>query len=106
MSEPITVYTTCAHSEEAARLARCLVEERLIACGNVIQGVMSFYRWEGQVMNQPEAAILMKTTKGKLNQLKTRLTEIHSYDVPCIVAWPIVGCNEAYAEWIRDEVDD
>jgi len=106
MTGLVTVYTTCAHAEEAARLSRELVDERLIACANVIQGVMSFYRWEGQVTNQPEAAILMKTTEAKFPALKTRLAELHSYDVPCIVAWPIVDANEAYAQWVRGAVDD
>lgn len=104
MTGLVTVYTTCAHAEEAARLARTLVEENLIACANVIQGVMSFYRWEGQVTNQPEAAILMKTTEAKLAELKSRLAELHSYDLPCIVAWPIVDGSEAYGQWVRGEV--
>jgi periplasmic divalent cation tolerance protein len=99
----VTVYATFADADEAARIARTLVEERLAACANILGPVRSIYRWEGEVEDATEAAALFKTRGDMAEALIARVAELHSYDVPAIVVWPIIGALPAYAEWVVAE---
>lgn len=99
----ISVYVTTATAAEAEQLGRTLVEERLAACANVIDGLTSIYRWEGETRRDREAAVLLKTRAELLPRAEARIRELHGYDTPCVVAWPIVGGNEAYLAWIREQ---
>lgn len=103
MTKPVTVYVTTKDEQEARRLGRLAVERRLAACANVIPAMHSIYQWENRVVEHPEAVVLFKTDEAKLEQLTAVLVEHHSYSVPCVVAWPIVGGNEPYIAWIRSE---
>ena len=103
MTGLVTVYATFANANEAARIARTLIDERLAACANILGACRSVYRWEGKLEESDEVAALFKTTREDAERLIARLAALHSYDVPAAVVWPIEQALPAYAEWIRDE---
>jgi periplasmic divalent cation tolerance protein len=100
MTEMLVVFTTFGSEEEAARVVRVLVEERLIACGNLIPGVRSLYRWEGQVTDAREVMAIMKTRKQDWSALISRLHELHSYSTPECVAVRIAAGAPKYMAWL------
>jgi len=97
------VYITAKDRDEARRIGRQLVDERLAACANVIDGVESIYWWDGAVREESEAALVVKTKEALVPQLIERVKALHSYDCPCIVALPILDGNPAFLQWIADE---
>ncbi len=99
----ILVYVTCGDEDEARRIGRTLVEERLAACANVIGGMKSIYWWQGAVQEDGETILIAKTKQGLVDRLSARVKELHSYDVPCIVALSIAGGNPDFMQWIEDE---
>ena len=101
-----TVYATFANEEEAARIARILVDERLAACANILGPCRSIYRWQGKVEDAEEVAGLFKTTADTADALIARLAELHSYDVPAAVLWPIEAAHAPYARWIEENVGE
>ena len=103
MTRCITVYVTAAAPAEAEAIGRALVEERLAACANVLDGLTSIYRWEGGTQRDREAALLLKTRAELLPRIEARIRELHSYRIPCIVAWPIEGGNAEYLAWIIEQ---
>jgi periplasmic divalent cation tolerance protein len=103
MTDKIVVLSTCASADEAARIARALVGERLAACVNVVPGVHSVYRWKGEVEETTEWLLLIKSRRPLFERLAEALRQVHSYDVPEIVALPIVAGSESYLEWLGQE---
>jgi len=103
MTGCISVYVTAASRPEAEALGQALVQERLAACANVLDAVTSIYRWEGAIRRDQEAALLLKTRAGLLPLVEARVRALHGYELPCIVAWPIVGGNAAYLAWIVEQ---
>jgi len=101
VTEMLMVFTTFADADDAARVVRTLVEERLIACGNLLPGVRSLYRWEGKVADQPEVMVLMKTRKQDWSALMSRLHELHPYRTPECVAVRIASGAPAYMAWLE-----
>ena len=99
MSEFLVVYIT-ASGENARDLAGALVEEKLAACVNRIPGIESTYTWEGRVERDTEDLLVVKTRADLFGRLKERVKEIHRYDVPEIIAAPIVEGSESYLEWM------
>jgi len=97
------VVITAGDAETLASLTRTLVEERLAACGQNIASVRSIYRWEGDVQDDPEARVGIHTRTGLVPELVDRVKSLHSYDVPCIIALPVIGGNRAYLDWVRAE---
>jgi periplasmic divalent cation tolerance protein len=97
----LLVLTTFANSEDATRVVRALVEERLIACGNLLPGARSIYRWQGQVADQPEVVVLMKTRKQDWTAFLSRLHELHPYDTPECVAVRIAAGAPKYMAWLE-----
>ena len=97
------VYVTTGSKEEAHRIGRTLVEERLAASVNIVAGVTSIYRWDDAVQEATEAVLIAKTRQERLDALTARVREMHSYDCPCVVALPVVGGDEAYLRWIADQ---
>lgn len=102
----LLVYITTPSIEEARELARTLTEERLAACANIFCGVESFYHWAGAMQNTAECACLLKTTATNFPALERRARELHSYDLPCIVALPLAGGSEAFLRWVETECRD
>jgi periplasmic divalent cation tolerance protein len=99
-----SVYAVFANAEEAERIGRAMVEERLAACVNLLGQVRSIYRWKGAVETSEEVAAIFKTTDERAGLLITRIAALHSYDVPCIAAWPIDKILGGYADWVEDSV--
>ena len=105
MSSPaLLVLTTCADAAEADRLAAGLVEERLAACVNRVDGVVSTYRWESRIQRDPESLLLIKTTEARFDELEEAINSRSSYDVPELVAIPIRKGSPAYLGWLADAV--
>jgi len=100
----MSVYAIFADAEEAERIGRVVVEERLAACINILGPVRSIYRWKGAVESAGEVAAIFKTTDERAGLLITRIGALHSYDVPCIAAWPIAKILGDYADWVEDSV--
>ena len=102
MSAIVTVYATFADEEEARRIGRLCVEERLAACVNILGAIHSIYRWQGVIEEGAEVAALFKTTAEGANALIARIAELHSYDVPAAVAWPIADALADYRTWVDE----
>ncbi|MAT15600.1 MAG: divalent-cation tolerance protein CutA [Planctomyces sp.] len=99
------VYVTMPDAEQAESLARTVVEERLAACGNILPGMTSVYRWEEEVQSAGECLLLFKTTRDRVTDLIARVKELHSYDVPCITSWPISDILPEYFQWIKESTE-
>jgi periplasmic divalent cation tolerance protein len=104
MQDSIVVLVTVGTAEEGERLAHALVEGRLAACVNRIPNIQSVYRWEGKVEQSQEELLLIKTRSGLFAALEKKVRELHSYDVPEIIALPLVAGNEAYLRWLGEQV--
>ena len=102
MTEMLLVLSTFANEADAARVVRTLVEERLIACGNLLPGARSIYRWKGAVEDTAEVVALMKTRKQDWAALLSRLHELHPYEVPECVAVRIAAGAPKYMAWLED----
>jgi periplasmic divalent cation tolerance protein len=96
-----TVYAVFADAAEAERIAATVVEERLAACANILAPCRSIYRWQGRIERAEEVPALFKTARAE--DLIARIAELHSYDVPAAVAWPITAAHPPYAEWVSLE---
>ncbi|HSJ56113.1 MAG TPA: divalent-cation tolerance protein CutA [Anaerolineae bacterium] len=105
MTDRLVVLMTAGSQEEADRIAGELVAARLAACVNVVPGITSVYRWQGEVQRDQEWLLIAKTRREALDRLVARVREIHSYDVPEVVALPVVDGSEAYLRWVDGEVD-
>jgi periplasmic divalent cation tolerance protein len=100
----LVVLCTCPAGAPAAQLAETLVEEGLAACVNRLPGVVSNFRWEGRVQEESETLLLIKTTADRLPAVTARVTELHPYELPEVVAVPVEGGLEDYLDWIRASV--
>ena len=103
MNGIVTVYATFASAEEAGRIARVLVHERLAACANILGPCRSVYRWEGRVEESDEVAALFKTRADAAEALIARLAELHSYETPAAVVWRIAAGLPDYLRWVDAE---
>ena len=100
----VTVYAVFADPAEAQRIAMTIVEERLAACVNILGPSRSIYRWEGAIETATEVPALFKTTLDKADALIVRVTELHSYEVPAIVVWPIERLSADFGDWVEQNV--
>ena len=97
------VVVTAADADWLAGFTRTLVEERLAACGHQVGPVSSVFRWDGAVQEATEARVALHTRRALVPAIVARADELHPYDVPCVIALPLVGGNPAYLEWISQE---
>jgi periplasmic divalent cation tolerance protein len=104
MTDKIVVLSTCASAEEAERLARRVIDDRLAACVNVLSPVRSFYRWKGEIEDSAEWLLIIKTTRDKFDALRAALESAHTYEVPEVIAIPIVEGSPNYLSWIEREL--
>jgi periplasmic divalent cation tolerance protein len=108
MSDPLpqarVVLTTAPGPDEAASLARTLVDERLVACATLIPAVQSIYRWQGEVESSTETLLLIKTATDRLPALEARLHELHAYQVPEFLVLDVESGSHAYLEWLQASV--
>jgi periplasmic divalent cation tolerance protein len=100
----MSVYAVFADAEEAERIGRAVIEERLAACINILGPVRSTYRWKGAIETSEEVAAIFKTSHKRAGDLIARIGALHGYDVPCVAAWPIDQVLGAYADWVEDSV--
>lgn len=99
-SQPLVVFCTCPDQASAERIATTVVEERLAACVNILPGLTSIYRWQGQAQRDTELLLLLKTQDEVYPLLEVRIRELHPYDVPEIIALPVRMGSSAYLDWI------
>lgn len=102
MTENVVVLCTCPDEATGERLAAELVDEQLAACVNLVPGLRSFYRWEGQVENDPEVLLVIKTAAAAYHRLETALQAKHPYELPEIIAVPIDRGLPGYLDWIKE----
>ena len=105
MTDKIVVFCTCSTSEEATQIARKLVEQRVAACVNVLAGVRSFYRWKGAVEETNECLLVIKSSRELFDRLRLELEKNHTYDVPEVVAVPVVEGAPNYLNWLESELN-
>ena len=103
MTGIVSVYSTFGSDEEARRIGRQAVEERLAACVNILGPCHSIYRWQGSIEEAGEVAAIFKTSAAQAGTLVARIAELHSYDVPAAVVWPIADASQGYAGWVAEE---
>lgn len=102
-ASPCMIYVTAPDRDEALRIGRTLVEERLAACANVVDGVTSVYWWEGEVQEDAEASLILKSRRELVAALVARVKALHSYSCPCVVQLPIQDGNPEFLSWIVNE---
>ena len=100
----ILVLVTCSSVKEAGKIVDFLVKKRLAACGNIIKGVESIFRWKGKVDKAGECLIIIKTKKSLFERVKRAVRAVHSYEVPEIIALTILDGNKEYLDWIASSV--
>jgi periplasmic divalent cation tolerance protein len=101
----VEIVTTTANEEDASRLARVLVEERLAACGSW-RPIRSVYRWKGELCDEREIELHLKTTAGAAPRAERRLQELHPYETPSILRVRFLAANDDYASWVRSHVGE
>ncbi len=102
-SDVVTVLMTAPGAGEAEAVVRGLIEERLAACGNILPGAVSIYRWEGEVHRDEESVVILKTVRRLLPRMLKRAEQLHPYDVPELLVHDVVDGAGAYLEWVRRE---
>ncbi|MBI2835740.1 MAG: divalent-cation tolerance protein CutA [Acidobacteria bacterium] len=102
ITDYVIVLTTLPADNDASHLAQTLVDERLAACVNVHAEMQSIYRWEGDVAQDPERQVVIKTTSDRLARLWDRVRELHPYEVPEFLVLPVSDGSESYLKWLRD----
>ncbi len=102
-TDALVVLVTTPTPERAAEIARAVVDERLAACGNVVPGLRSIYRWEGKIQDEPEALLVLKTTRTRFEALRERVLALHPYQVPEVIALSVEGGSAPYLAWIAGE---
>jgi len=104
MTDKIIVLSTCATEEEAEKLARALLEERLAACVSVISTMRSFYHWKGAIESAPECLLVIKSSRELFEPLCAALQKLHSFEVPELLALPVVAGGVNYLNWLESNV--
>jgi periplasmic divalent cation tolerance protein len=104
MTDALIILCSCGTYEEALTIGRSLVEARLAACVNLVPSIHSIYRWQGTVQTAQEVLLLIKTTQERFPALRDRITQLHTYDTPEIVAIPVAEGSDKYLGWLRDQV--
>ena len=101
MTEAIVVVCTMPSEDQAQEMARTLLQERLCACVNILPGVRSLYSWQGNLNEDSEVICLLKTERDRFEALKSRILELHPYELPEVIALPVVLAHKPYLDWIR-----
>jgi periplasmic divalent cation tolerance protein len=99
-AEAIVVMMTAASEDEASRIAEMLVSARLAACVQILPGIESVYRWQGEVKREKEILLLAKTLRSRFDELESKVRALHSYETPEIIALPITAASEPYLKWL------
>ncbi|RLB07557.1 MAG: divalent-cation tolerance protein CutA [Deltaproteobacteria bacterium] len=102
MGEFLIIFVTAASEQEGAEIGRVLVEEGLAACANIIPRIRSVYRWKGEIWDEAETLIIIKSTEELFERIRSRVKELHSYEIPEISAIKLDRGDLAYLEWIKE----
>ncbi len=102
-SDALIVMTTVSSEDEAVALVRALLDQRLVACGTILPGARSLYRWEGKVADEREVVVLLKTRSARIEALEMAFGKLHPYKVPELLALPVTAGNAAYLGWLSSE---
>ncbi len=102
-TDAVVVLTTLANTDEAVKFVKQLLERRLVACGTILPGTRSLYRWEDKLADEIEVVVMLKTRSGAIHGLERAFKELHPYKVPELLAVPVTGGLERYLGWINDE---
>jgi periplasmic divalent cation tolerance protein len=100
----ISVYITVKDKEEGKKIARQLLEKRLIACANIIENIASLYWWKGEIQEEEEAVIIAKSSSEKFPEIELEVRSCHSYECPCIISWPIINGSDDYLKWLKENL--
>lgn len=103
MNEEIVIFITASSKEEAQKIGGNLVELKLAACANILSPIQSIFRWQGKVCDEPEVLMILKSVKSNLDIIIEKVKQLHSYDVPEIIALPIIAGSDEYLNWIKEE---
>jgi periplasmic divalent cation tolerance protein len=103
VTDALLVFTTLPSADKAAELAKLLVQERLVACANLLPAIRSIYRWQGEMHDENEVLVLLKTRAEHLERLKLRILEVHPYEVPEVLAIPVESGYQPYLDWLAGE---
>jgi periplasmic divalent cation tolerance protein len=104
MTDKIVVLSTCGSAEDAERIARGLLEKKLAACVNILPGIRSLYRWKGKIEDDQEVLLMIKSSRALFRELQAEIKKLHSYEVPEVIAIPVVDGSEGYLGWIAREL--
>ncbi len=104
MTDKVVAYTTCDDPEEAEKIARHLIDERLAACVSIVPAVKSYYRWKGGIESDDEILLMIKTSRDLVDALRQQLEKLHSYDLPELIVTPIVDGSPNYLAWLDSEL--
>ena len=104
MDDLVVIMVTASSDEEAVTIGKKLVEEGLVACANCVPGIRSFYTWQGELCDDSEVLLFMKSRQSKMPQIIKRVQELHSYDVPEMIGLPIIGGSEGYLNWLEQSL--
>ncbi|MFB0545129.1 MAG: divalent-cation tolerance protein CutA [Asgard group archaeon] len=99
----VIIYSTASDEEEAYKIGKHLVEEKLVACANILPKIKSCYQWKGKVEEDSEAILFAKTLESLAERVIKRIKDLHSYEIPAILVFEIKGGNEEYLKWITEE---
>lgn len=100
----IVVFITASNQKEASNIAKALLENKLVACVNILDKVKSIFWWQGKIDQAQEALLIVKSKKSELNKIIKLVKSIHSYQVPEIIASPIIGGNQSYLRWLNESI--
>ena len=95
------IYITCKNTNEATAIGRILVAEKHVACANILPDTTSIFEWDGDICSESEAVLLLKTTTDVVATVTERVKALHSYDLPCVIALPVTGGNQAFLDWVE-----
>lgn len=104
MTDKIIVLSTCETPEDARRIARHLVEQRLAACVNIVPQATSVYRWKGEIQEAAELLLIIKSSRPLLAALQRELARVHPYEIPEIVSLPIIDASHSYLAWLDSQL--
>ncbi len=102
MGDEVVVLITTSSADEAAKIGRALVEERLVACANIVGGVRSLFFWDGKTRDEQETLMICKSRSALMDRIVERVKQLHSYTVPEIIALPIVAGSKEYLDWVNE----
>ncbi|MGC9517309.1 MAG: divalent-cation tolerance protein CutA [Methanomicrobiales archaeon] len=100
----ILVYITTSGKVESEKIAKILLDERLVGCTNILPSIKSIYHWEGQMEEDAESLLIAKTDTSKIENIIEKVKEVHSYDNPCILAIPVIHGSQDYLNWLENEL--